>query len=69
MDVLSRLHNAGVVPVAVTEKAEDAVAAADAMRAGGIDVMEITLRTPAGLSAIGEVARSCGKHVYGSRHL
>ena len=42
MDALTRLANAGVVPVVVLEKVEDAVPTAKAMVAGGIDVMEIT---------------------------
>jgi len=33
-----------IVPVAVIDDANDAVPAANAMIAGGIDVMEITLR-------------------------
>ena len=47
MDVLSRLAAAGIVPVVVLDKAEDAVPTARAMLAGGIDVMEITFRTAA----------------------
>ena len=47
MDVLNRLSNAGIVPVVVLESAEDAVPTANALLAGGIDVMEITFRTAA----------------------
>ena len=56
MDVLSRLAAAGVVPVVVLDKAEDAVPTAKAMLAGGIDVMEITFRTAAAADSIRAVA-------------
>ncbi len=56
MDVLSRLAAAGVVPVVVLDRAEDAVPTARAMLAGGIDVMEITFRTAAATDAIRAVA-------------
>ena len=57
MDVLSRMAKAGVVPVVVLEKAEDAVPTAKAMLAGGIDVMEITFRTAAAADSIRAVAQ------------
>ena len=59
MDVLSRLASSIVVPVVVIEDAKDAVPTANAMAAGGVDVMEITLRTPAALDAIKAVAEHC----------
>lgn len=57
MDVLSRLAAAGIVPVVVLDKAEDAVPTARAMLAGGIDVMEITFRTAAAADSIRAVAK------------
>ena len=59
MDVLKRIGDCGVVPVVVIDKAEDAVPTAKALLAGGIDVMEITLRTAAGLESIRQVAANC----------
>ena len=59
MDVINRLGNCGIVPVVVIDKAEDAVPTAKALLSGGIDVMEITLRTPAGMDAIRQVAQNC----------
>ena len=56
MTVMERMAKAIVVPVIVMEDAKDAVPCADALAAGGIDVMEITLRTPAALDAIKAVA-------------
>jgi len=48
-----------LVPVVVMDDAARAVDTAKAMFAGGVDIMEITLRTAAGLDAIGEVAKNC----------
>ena len=66
MDVLSRLARAGVVPVVVIDDAKDAVPTANAMVAGGIDVMEITFRTAAAPEAIRAVAESCPDMLVGA---
>ena len=66
MDVLERLARAGVVPVVVLEDAKDAVATANAMVAGGIDVMEITFRTAAAPEAIQAVAKNCPDMLVGA---
>jgi 2-dehydro-3-deoxyphosphogluconate aldolase/(4S)-4-hydroxy-2-oxoglutarate aldolase len=47
-----------VIPVVVIDDVEHAVPLARALVAGGIGIIEITLRTPAGLPAIERVARS-----------
>ena len=60
MGCLKRMERAGVVPVVVLERASDAVATAQALLRGGIDVMEITFRTAAAPDAIREVAANCG---------
>ena len=65
MNALERLRNAGVVPVVVLERAEDAVPAARAMLAGGVDVMEITFRTAAA-EAIRNVAAECPEMLVGA---
>ena len=66
MNVLSRLANAGVVPVVVIDNAADAVPTANAMVAGGIDVMEITFRTAAAPDAIKAVADNCPDMLVGA---
>ena len=66
MDILNRLHNAGVVPVVVLDKAEDAVPTAKALVSGGVDVMEITFRTAAAPDAIKAVAESCPDMLVGA---
>ena len=66
MDVLSRMAAAGVVPVVVLDKAEDAVPTARAMIAGGIDVMEITFRTAAAADSIRAVAAEVPEMLVGA---
>ncbi len=66
MNALERLRNAGVVPVVVLERAEDAVPAARAMLAGGVDVMEITFRTASAAEAIRNVAAECPEMLVGA---
>jgi 2-dehydro-3-deoxyphosphogluconate aldolase/(4S)-4-hydroxy-2-oxoglutarate aldolase len=55
-----------VVPVVVIDDATDAVPLAEALLRGGIAVMEITLRTPAGLEAIERVAAEVPGTVVGA---
>ncbi|MEY8262105.1 bifunctional 4-hydroxy-2-oxoglutarate aldolase/2-dehydro-3-deoxy-phosphogluconate aldolase [Oscillospiraceae bacterium 50-60] len=59
MNIMERLHRAGVIPVVVLENAKDAVPAAKALLDGGVDVMEITFRTAAAPDAIRAVAEGC----------
>lgn len=58
MTPLDILHRARTMPVLTIARAEDAVPLADALAAGGLTVLEITLRTPAGLGAITAIARA-----------
>lgn len=66
MDVLDRLAGAGVVPVVVLENADDAVPTAQAMLAGGVDVMEITFRTDAAAESIKRVSENCPDMIVGA---
>ena len=66
MTVLERLANSIVVPVVVLDRAEDAGPTANAMVAGGIDVMEITFRTAAAPEAIKAVAENCPDMLVGA---
>lgn len=47
-----------IVPVIALENIEDALPLAEALLEGGISIMEITLRTEAGLKAIGKISKS-----------
>ena len=51
-DLDSIMSAAPVIPVLVIERVEDAVPVAEALVAGGLPVLEVTLRTAAALDAI-----------------
>ena len=55
-DVLSILTLAPVIPVLTVRDAEDGVAQAKALVAGGLLAIEVTLRTPGALAAIAAIA-------------
>src|SRR5262245_38195954 len=56
-DPLPLLTGTPVVPVLTIERVEDAVPLARALAAGGLPVLEVTLRTRAALGAIEAIAR------------
>ena len=66
MTVLERFARVGIVPVVVIDDAKDAVPTANAMVAGGIDVMEITFRTAAAPDSIKAVAENCPDMLVGA---
>lgn len=55
-----------VIPVIVIDRVEHAVPMAEALLAGGVRVLEVTLRTPAALAAIEAIARSVPEAVVGA---
>jgi len=55
-----------VIPVIVVDRLEDAVPMARALVAGGVRVLEVTLRTAAGLPAIAAIAREVPEAVIGA---
>jgi 2-dehydro-3-deoxyphosphogluconate aldolase/(4S)-4-hydroxy-2-oxoglutarate aldolase len=60
------LRQGPVVPVLVVQKLEQAVPLARALVAGGIRVLEITLRTPAAVEAIRAIAREVPEAIVGA---
>ena len=66
MDNMEQFRKVGVVPVVVLEHAEQAVDTAKALLAGGINVMEITMRTDAALESIRRVSASCPDMLVGA---
>ncbi|HIT69102.1 MAG TPA: bifunctional 4-hydroxy-2-oxoglutarate aldolase/2-dehydro-3-deoxy-phosphogluconate aldolase [Candidatus Aphodomonas merdavium] len=66
MDAMERCARSGVVPVVVIENAKDAVPTAKALLSGGIDVMEITMRTGAALDSIRSVVSECPDMLVGA---
>ena len=55
MDLIERIKRIGVIPVVAFDSAEQAVSAAGAMKAAYLDIIEITLRTAAGIESIKRV--------------
>ena len=55
-----------IVPVIAIEDAKDALPFAQALLAGGIGLMEITLRTPAGIKAIEIIAKNLPQMAVGA---
>lgn len=66
MNIKEKIHDVGIVPVVVIEDVKDAVPLANALLAGGICFMEITLRTACALDAIKEVATNVPGMIVGA---
>jgi len=58
--VLRRMIDVGIVPVLRASSAEEAIAVADAIVAGGIDILEITMTVPGAVHVIADVVRRYG---------
>ncbi len=59
------LGEARVIPVLAIDHLEDAVPLARALHAGGLSVIEVTLRTPVALAACAAIAKECPEVVLG----
>ena len=66
MDMVETLGKAGVIPVIVIEKEEQAVPLARALVAGGLPVLEVTFRTAAAAGAIAAIRREVPEAVVGA---
>ena len=62
-DVLRRIAEVGVVPVVRASSAEEAMQVIEAIRAGGVTVLEITMTVPRAVRVIEEVADRYGDEV------
>ena len=56
-EIIARLQRCGIVAVLVIDRVDDAVPLARALLDGGVDVMELTLRTPAAVAALHVIRR------------
>jgi 2-dehydro-3-deoxyphosphogluconate aldolase/(4S)-4-hydroxy-2-oxoglutarate aldolase len=65
LSALQIMRTGPVIPVIVIERAEDAVPLARALVAGGVRVLEVTLRTPVALAAIAAIAREVEDAIVG----
>jgi 2-dehydro-3-deoxyphosphogluconate aldolase / (4S)-4-hydroxy-2-oxoglutarate aldolase len=65
-DALPIIGRAAVIPVLTIERAADAVPLARALVAGGLPVLEVTLRTAAALDAIERIAKDVPEATVGA---
>jgi 2-dehydro-3-deoxyphosphogluconate aldolase/(4S)-4-hydroxy-2-oxoglutarate aldolase len=61
--VRSRVLEVGIVPVVRASSAKQAIAAAVAVAAGGISIVEVTMTVPGALDAITQLVKTLGKEV------
>ena len=66
LDPLELARHGPVIPVIVIERVEHAVPMARALVEGGVTVLEVTLRTPAGLAAVEAIAREVPEAIVGA---
>lgn len=66
MNVLKRLGDNALIPVVVIDHEKDALPTSQALLNGGIDVIEITLRTEAAMASIEMIAQSCPEILIGA---
>ncbi|MBK6472611.1 MAG: bifunctional 4-hydroxy-2-oxoglutarate aldolase/2-dehydro-3-deoxy-phosphogluconate aldolase [Betaproteobacteria bacterium] len=66
MNMLELAGYGPVIPVIVLQRLADAVPMARALVAGGVRVLEVTLRTPVGLACIEAIAREVPEAVVGA---
>src|ERR1044071_1497509 len=65
-DTLARIRATGIIAIVRAPTADDALAAFDALRAGGIDVIEVTMTVPSALAVIEKVIERHGDAVIGA---
>ena len=59
-DVIKTIKDTGIIPVVRATSADEAMRAIDAIREGGISVLEITMTVPGAIGVIEEVAKRYG---------
>jgi 2-dehydro-3-deoxyphosphogluconate aldolase/(4S)-4-hydroxy-2-oxoglutarate aldolase len=62
-DVLKKITDIGIVPVVRAESASEALAVANAIRAGGVPILEITMTVPGAIELIRKLSDSLGDEV------
>ena len=66
LDPLSLASHGPVIPVIVLHRVQDAVPLAEALLAGGVKVLEVTMRTPVALQCIEAIAKALPEAVVGA---
>ncbi len=64
--ILSRMQHSGVISVLVVDDPQRAVKLATALLAGGVDIMELTLRTPAALDCLRAITEEVPEMIAGA---
>ena len=60
---MNRIENSGIVAIIRTDDASDLTSVVDAIRAGGVDIIEVTMTTPGALDVISGVSKTYGNQV------
>jgi 2-dehydro-3-deoxyphosphogluconate aldolase / (4S)-4-hydroxy-2-oxoglutarate aldolase len=66
MNTLDLVTHGPVIPVIVLQRVQDAVPLAEALVAGGVRVLEITLRTPVALDCMAAIAKAVPQAIVGA---
>ncbi|NMS31404.1 keto-deoxy-phosphogluconate aldolase, partial [Vibrio parahaemolyticus] len=66
MSTLELASHGPVIPVIVIDRLQDAVPLAEALVAGGVRVLEVTLRTPVALQCIEAIAKAVPEAIVGA---
>jgi 2-dehydro-3-deoxyphosphogluconate aldolase/(4S)-4-hydroxy-2-oxoglutarate aldolase len=61
--VAAKIREIGIVPVVRAKSAKQAQLAAEAVCAGGVPIVEVTMTVPGAVELIGQLAKSAGKDV------
>ncbi|HEX6284684.1 MAG TPA: bifunctional 4-hydroxy-2-oxoglutarate aldolase/2-dehydro-3-deoxy-phosphogluconate aldolase [Pyrinomonadaceae bacterium] len=59
-EVIQTIRDAGIIPVVRAQSADEAMRAIDAIREGGISILEITMTVPGAVGVIEEVSKRYG---------
>jgi 2-dehydro-3-deoxyphosphogluconate aldolase/(4S)-4-hydroxy-2-oxoglutarate aldolase len=59
-DVLQRIRDTGLIPVVRAESADQAMQAVEAIKAGGVGVLEVTMTVPGAIGVIEQLAKAYG---------
>ena len=59
-NVLQRIRDTGLIPVVRAESADQAMRAVEAIKAGGVDVLEVTMTVPGAIDVIEQLAKAYG---------
>ena len=62
-EVLQRIEEIGVIPVVRAASADEAAAVAEAIREGGIPILEITMTVPGAVTVIADLSKRYGDQV------